>query len=97
MTDLDKTFGFTTSGNSEIQFAWFKLAINQGYGREILPAIREFLVDVGRRKFLTPLYSALIENGMRSEAESIFNDAKANYHSVSYNTIEALFKEKKIN
>ena len=97
MTDLDNTFGFTTSGNSEIQFAWFKLAINQGYGREILPAIREFLVDVGRRKFLTPLYSALIENGMRSEAESIFNDAKANYHSVSYNTIEALFKEKKIN
>jgi leukotriene-A4 hydrolase len=35
--DLDKTFGFTASNNSEIKAAWFKLAINQGYGKQILP------------------------------------------------------------
>ena len=40
-------------GNSEIQAAWYKLAINQGYGKQIVPSIRQFLVEVGRRKFLT--------------------------------------------
>jgi len=90
IVDLDQTFGWTKSNNSEIKAAWFLLAINQGYGHEILPAIREFLVNVGRRKFLTPIYTALIENGMTEEARSIFNEARSNYHSVSLNTIEAL-------
>jgi leukotriene A-4 hydrolase/aminopeptidase len=90
MKDLDSKFGFTKSMNSEIQAAWFELAINQGYAIEILPSIREFLVHVGRRKFLTPLYTALIDNGMIEEARSIFNEARPNYHSVSYNTIQAL-------
>jgi leukotriene-A4 hydrolase len=52
------------------------------------------LVNVGRRKFLTPLYTALVENGMAAEAKSIFAEAKANYHSVSYNTIEGVLKDK---
>ena len=90
MKDLDTSFGFTKSKNSEIQAAWFELAIHQGYGRDILPSIRDFLVNVGRRKFLTPLYTALIEKGMIEEARAIFNEARPNYHSVSYNTIQAL-------
>ena len=95
MKDLDATFGFTKSGNSEIKDAWYKLAINQGYGKSILPDIRSFLVNVGRRKFLTPLYTALIENGMTAEAKSIFEEAKPNYHSISYNTIQALLDKAK--
>jgi len=87
MKDLDATYNFTHSGNGEIQDAWYKLAIYQGYGREILPSIRTFLIEVGRRKFLTPLYKAFVENGMTKEAKEIFEEAKANYHSVSYNTI----------
>ncbi len=90
MKDLDHTFGLTTSGNSEIKAAWYKLAIRQGYGREILPAISAFLTEVGRRKFLTPLYSALVDADMKPEAEKIFAHAKSNYHSIAYNTIEAL-------
>lgn len=95
MKDLDAVYAFTQSENSEIKAAWFKLAINQGYGKEILPYIREFLVNVGRRKFLTPLYTALINNGMTAEAKSIFEEAKPNYHSVSANTIQALLSEAK--
>jgi aminopeptidase N len=95
MKDLDKTFGLTKSGNSEIKDAWYKLAINQGYGKEILPSIREFLVNVGRRKFLTPLYKAMIENGMTTEAKSIFEEAKPNYHSISANTIQDLLDKAK--
>lgn len=90
IADLDQTFGWTKSQNSEIKAAWFTLAIKQGYGKQILPAIREFLVNVGRRKFLTPIYTAMIENGMTEEAKSIFNEARQNYHSVSLNTIQGL-------
>ena len=91
MKDLDKSFNLTKSRNSEIQEAWYKLAINQGYGKEIVPAIRSFLVNAGRRKFLTPLYTAMIEKGMKAEAESIYKEARPNYHSVAYNTIDKLF------
>lgn len=90
MKDLDHTFGFTKSGNSEIADAWYKLAIKQGYGKEILPDIRHFLVEVGRRKFLTPLYTAMVESGMKAEARSIYEEARPNYHSVSRNTIEKI-------
>lgn len=95
MKDLDTAFGFTNSGNREIQAAWYKLAINQGYGHEIVPAIRKFLVEVGRRKFLTPLYTAMIEHGMKTEAKSIYDEARPNYHSVAYNTMDKLFSESK--
>jgi aminopeptidase N len=95
MKDLDITFNLTNSRNSEIQEAWYKLAINQGYAKEILPSIHNFLVQVGRRKFLTPLYTAMIEKGMKAEAQSIYTDARPNYHSVSYNTIDKLFAEAK--
>jgi hypothetical protein len=91
MKDLDKAFALTTSGNSEIKFAWYKLSINQGYGKEILTSIRSFLVEVGRRKFLTPLYSAMIDKGMKLEAKKIYDEARPNYHSVAYNTLDALF------
>jgi aminopeptidase N len=95
MKDLDAAFGFTQTGNNEIKDAWFKLAINQGYGKEILPSIRTFLVNVGRRKYLTPLYSAMIEKGMIEEAKSIFAAARPNYHSVSYNTIQGMLDKVK--
>ncbi len=94
MIDLDNTFGWTATNNTEIKDAWFKLAINQGYGPKILPEIRTFLVNVGRRKYLTPLYTALTEKGMYKEAKSIFDEAKPNYHSISANSIQALLDKK---
>src|SRR5690606_24096930 len=90
---LDTRFQLKSSGNSEIKAAWYELAIKAGYGDGVLAEARAFLIEVGRRKFLTPLYSALIENGMQKEASEIFAAAKENYHSVSYNTIQALLNK----
>ncbi len=95
MKDLDNTFGFTKSGNSEIIAVWYKLSINQGYAKEILPSIRTFLVNVGRRKFLLPIYTAMTQHGMTAEAKSIFEEAKPNYHSISSNSIQALLDKAK--
>jgi len=90
---LDGRFNLAGSGNSEIRAAWYQIAIDAGYGRDLLPQIEDFLVHVGRRKFLTPIYSAMIKAGMRTDATSIFARARPNYHSVSFNTIEGLLQE----
>lgn len=90
LRNLDTKYALKSSGNSEIQAAWYELGILAGYGKDILPEVRAFLVEVGRRKFLTPIYTALIQSGMKAEAQSIFDEAKANYHSVSSNTIQGL-------
>jgi len=90
MSQLDDAYGLTNSGNAEILAAWFDLAIRNGYGKTIIQDIENFLVEVGRRKFLTPLYRALKESDQLPTAREIFTKAKLNYHSVSANSIESL-------
>ena len=61
MADLDSAFHFTGIGNSEIACDWYQHCIEQDY-RHAFPAMEEFLIRVGRRKFLTPLYKRLAKN-----------------------------------
>lgn len=90
MKELDETYELSFSGNSEILNAWFQLAIYSGYSDVILPQIKGFLLRVGRRKFLMPIYRALKETDQLETAKAIFEKAKANYHSVSSGSIQAL-------
>jgi leukotriene-A4 hydrolase len=85
---LDTAFEFTTSGNSEILNAWFQLTIPTGY-KAADNALEDFLMTVGRRKFLQPLYEALyIKDPLR--AKRIYKNARENYHSVSTQTLDAI-------
>lgn len=86
---VDNLFGFTNSGNSEIAAAWFEKSIKAKY-KNVYPKLEEFLVRVGRRKFLTPLYRALIESGDKNTALNIYKKARPNYHFVATNTIDEL-------
>lgn len=90
MKKLDNQFNFSTSGNAEILAAWFEISIKNGYANNILPNIEKFLVSVGRRKFLTPLYRAFKENGQIKIAKDIYKKARPNYHSVSTQTMDKL-------
>ena len=58
LADLDKTFALTRTGNSEILFAWLRIAIRHHY-EPAMPALERFLTTQGRRKFLRPLYEDL--------------------------------------
>ena len=85
---LDTAFRFTASGNSEILNAWFQITIPNGY-READKALENFLMTVGRRKFLQPLYKSLyIKDAQR--AKRIYKNARENYHSVSIQTLDAI-------
>jgi len=90
LAELDAAFGFTHSGNSEILTAWFPLALAAGY-TPADEALHQFLVRVGRRKFLVPLYRALLAtpNGA-DQARQLYAEARPNYHAVATNTLDAL-------
>lgn len=92
MSAIDQAFGFSDAGNTEILDAWFELAIRNGYSKEILPKIEQFLINVGRRKFLTPLYRAFKETDQLETARAIYDKARGNYHSVSRNSMESLLE-----
>jgi len=90
MEELDKAFGFTASGNSEILAAWFVKVIPNNY-KQAKPAINEFLVNIGRRKFLTPIYKALIAaDPSKITARGIYEKARPNYHAVAQQTMDEL-------
>ncbi|MBF9140393.1 M1 family metallopeptidase [Hymenobacter properus] len=90
---LDEAFHFTASGNAEILAAWFPHTLRAGHAAAE-PALEKFLLHVGRRKFLVPLYRALLAtpNG-RTRARTIYAKARPNYHSVATGTIDALLSE----
>ncbi len=92
MADLDGIFKFTASGNAEIQAAWYTLAVRKKY-LPAYPNIEKFLIEVGRRKFLMPLYKEMVKTPEGKEwARRIYAKARPNYHSVAYNSIDEIVK-----
>ena len=105
MQFLDAKFGFSKTENSEIAFDWFQLCIKSRYAVAYLD-LANFLKKVGRRKFVLPLYESLIglcrAKGQNKdnlnkipEWELAFNTyeiARSGYHSVTQNSIDALFQ-----
>ena len=88
MHELDQNFNFTQTGNSEIACDWFKHCIDHQY-EEAFPALNDFLIRVGRRKFLIPLYTRLAKSPQnKAWVKEVYQTARNGYHSVSYNTID---------
>ncbi|PIY12457.1 MAG: aminopeptidase [Flexibacter sp. CG_4_10_14_3_um_filter_32_15] len=94
MDELDKQFKFSATGNNEVLGEWLvKVAHNQ-YEKSY-PQMRKFLVNVGRRKFLSPIYGQLVANEKTLPlAKEIYEEAKPNYHFVSSSSIEKMIAEK---
>lgn len=90
--ELDYAFYFTRSGNSEILCEWFKRCIAKNYETAFGP-LRNYLMNVGRRKLVKPLYDELAktEKG-KAWAKEVYAKARPGYHSVTYNTIDGILK-----
>lgn len=90
MNNLDKSFGLTNTGNSEIFDVWaIHIIANRykaGYGQ-----MEEFLIKTGRRKFLMPLYREFVKTPEGTEmAREIYKKARPNYHFVARSSIDEL-------
>jgi aminopeptidase N len=88
MARLDGAFHLTGSGNSEVLCVWLRLAVQCSY-RPADGALEAFLMRVGRRKFLEPLYKELVKTPAGLErARAIYARARPKYHAVSATTID---------
>ncbi len=90
MQKLDAIFQFTYSRNSEILAAWMIHVIKHQY-EPGYQNLENFLVNTGRRKFLSPLYAEMIktESGMQM-AKNIYKKARSNYHFVATSTMDEM-------
>jgi hypothetical protein len=102
MASLDARFHFTQTQNAEIACDWFVLSIQSDY-RPAYQAMHDFLLKVGRRKFLMPIYEALlaqyvVKDGKyewafaqgKEMATEIFLQAEPGYHPVAARSLREL-------
>lgn len=90
MVTLDRQFALTTTTNSETAHAWYRLAIAASYP-EAYRAMEEYMVRIGRRKLVVPLYRDLTATPEgRALAVRIYARAKDGYHTLTRQAVEAL-------
>jgi leukotriene-A4 hydrolase len=93
LAGLDRAFHLSEQGNSEILFAWLMIAVRHRY-EPALPSLERFLTTQGRRKFVRPLFAALMEQGEwgRAHAIRIYRIARPGYHPVTSGSVDAIVK-----
>jgi aminopeptidase N len=80
LKELDAAFGLAKTGNNEVAFRFYRAAAHAGY-REVRPQMQAFLMSVGRKKFVVPLYAALrAQDEDRAWAENVYKAARERYH-----------------
>lgn len=90
MKKLDNAFNFSNRGNAEIMSEWYIQSIRNGY-TDINKPMEVFLIEVGRRKFLQPIYAELAKTDANlTLAKAIYKKARPNYHAISFNTIDEI-------
>jgi hypothetical protein len=94
LAELDRALGLNQSGNSEVLFAWLQLALANRYELAV-PAAERFLMTMGRRKFVAPLFKTLMDEGAWGEAiaRRIYAQARPAYHSVTTGTVDRTMKK----
>jgi len=87
---LDDNFNLTAQGNSEILCNWLIIATGSGY-EPTFDRTAKFLGDVGRMKYLKPLYTTLY-NGDKTKdlAKQIFAANAGGYHPIARGGIERI-------
>ncbi|WP_284208660.1 M1 family metallopeptidase [Thalassotalea eurytherma] len=92
MTKLDQQFKLTTSTNAEIAHAWYLLSLRVGY-KEIYPAMKTYLIGIGRRKLIVPLYKTLAESEEgKVWATEVYQIARPGYHPLAQGTVDNILK-----
>jgi leukotriene-A4 hydrolase len=92
MTELDRKFGLTDRGNSEIAHQWLLMSIKNNYSQADA-RLASYLTSIGRRKLVLPLYKALLPTAEgRKRAEAIYAKARPGYHPITVESIDKLMK-----
>ncbi len=91
LKDLDETFHFE-SMNAVVQRSWFPNVIEAKY-QPAYPALERFLLSIGRRYLLRPVYMKLAESPDGLEfARGVYAKARPGYHSITQQGIDEVLK-----
>ena len=82
LADIDQAFGLTKSTNNEVAFSWLRIAIRNDYA-PAFARLEDFLISIGRNKFVMPLYQDLMDNDKSDFAVRVFEQAKPGYHPLT--------------
>jgi aminopeptidase N len=95
VAELDRTFALSKSRNAEIAMAWFLVAIRAGYDAAY-PDLQRYLVTIGRRKLVRPLYEELMKTpDGAAVARATYTRARPGYHPITAASIDLIVHTKK--
>jgi len=88
---LDQAFNLARAGNNEVRFAFLTLSVAARFDPAV-PALEQFLLVQGRRKFVRPLITALAEDKTwgRPIAARVYAKARPLYHPVTTRDLDKL-------
>ncbi len=93
LTWLDQSFNLTHRGNYEILVEWLTIAAGSAY-EPVFERVKDVLLEVGRMKYLRPLYGALGKHPQtQALAKAIYAQGKPGYHSLSRRVIESVMEK----
>lgn len=86
---LDRQLGLARTGNNEELFLWLQLALSNRY-QPAVARTEVFLGEVGRNKFVSPLYATLWGEGEwgRPIARRLYNAYRGRYHAVTQRAVD---------
>ncbi|XLZ68286.1 M1 family metallopeptidase [Massilia sp. SR12] len=92
MKELDEAFKLRVTKNNEIGFRFYLASVHAGYG--VREPLNNFLMSVGRQKFVVPLYKALLANQSEAAwAKAVFAKARPRYHPETQGSVDKLMKK----
>jgi aminopeptidase N len=88
---LDPDGALTSTTNAEIAMYWLPRLVRAD-ARAAAPAVEAFLLRVGRRRMVTPIYEAMVSTGepWRALAKQTFERARALYHPITRDKVAAI-------
>jgi leukotriene-A4 hydrolase len=87
---LDAAYKLTGIGNSEIAFRFYLAGIRAGY-EPMRTALRDHLIEIGRRKLMVPLWTELAKTPEnKAWALEVYRKARPGYHPIAQGTVDAI-------
>ncbi|KAL7228767.1 hypothetical protein ACSBR2_007460 [Camellia fascicularis] len=96
LSALDAHYRLTESKDYEVKVGFLQLAISSKC-RDYYSEVERTLKEVGRMKYLRPLYSALVQGVGKEEekvfAKRVFSEARDCYHPIAQGVVESIFSK----
>lgn len=95
---MDAAYGFSGSKNPEIVAAWYSAILKtsfEGYDPIVYrETLETFMMSVGRRKFIVPMYKAMLSGDQKRQewAAELYQKARPSYHPLAQSSIDQLFE-----